>query len=131
MEAIKLLRLNTGEDIICYTEHYGADELVVREPMMVVVSFNSKSGKQTVALDHWLPVPVIKENEAIIKEKDIIASLEPTTEFIEYFENAVESINKYKSKKESILSSSDDDDLTQEDISNLMDWMDSKPRQLH
>lgn len=130
MEAIKLLRLNTGEDIICYTEHYGADELVVREPMMVVVNFSSKSGKQTVALDHWLPVPVIRENEAIIKEKDVVASLNPTSEFTEYYENAVEAIKKSKSK-DMELSSSNDDDLTPEEMNLLMDYMDSGPRQLH
>lgn len=131
MEAIKLLRLTTGEDIICYMEHYGADEIVVREPMMVVVNFNPKKGSQTVALDHWLPVPIIRENEAIIREKDIVASIDPTSEFTEYYENAVMALQSAKDKKETELSSSSDDDLTPDEINVLMEWMDTGPRQLH
>jgi hypothetical protein len=38
-------------------------------------------------LQNWLPMQVMKMNEAIIKEKDVIAVLQPDENFIEYFLN--------------------------------------------
>ena len=54
METIKLLRISTGEDVMCYVEEYGADELAIREPMMVMVNFDNKTGKQIVAMDNFV-----------------------------------------------------------------------------
>jgi hypothetical protein len=46
------------------------------------------TGKQFVLmLQNWLPMQVMKMNEAIIKEKDVIAVLQPDENFIEYFLN--------------------------------------------
>lgn len=100
MEAIKLLRLKSGEDIISYFEQVDKLNFVLREPMVVLVKNDMKSGKQIIMMDHWLPVPLIKYNEAFITESEIVTIMEPTSEFTEYFENAVDSINKAKTVKE-------------------------------
>lgn len=124
MESINILRLKTGEDIICYMEHYGNDEVIVREPMMVMVRMDYKTGKQTIGMDHWLPISLLKYNEVALKMSDVIAVMTPTAEFTEYYENAVAVVNKFKNSKEEEPTSSDDDVLTQEDMSLILEGMD-------
>lgn len=124
MESVNILRLKTGEDIICYMEKYSDDVVVVREPMMVMVRTDYKTGKQNIGMDHWLPVQLLRENEAAIKQSEIIAVLTPTSEFSEYYENAVSVIKKVKQSNSDELASSDDDALTQEDMSLILDGLD-------
>lgn len=125
MESVNILRLKTGEDIICYMEHYGHDEIMVREPMLVMVRMDYKTGKQTIAMDHWLPISLLKYNEVALKMSDVITVMTPTAEFTEYFENAVAVVNKFKNVKEEEPTSSDDDVLTQEDMSLILEGMDN------
>jgi|LauGreDrversion4_2_1035121.scaffolds.fasta_scaffold748200_2 hypothetical protein len=117
MESINLLRLKSGEDIICYIENYGHDEIVIRDAMVVFIKTDMKTGNQIAMLDHWLPVSVIKENEAIVKMSEVLAIMNPSAEFTEYFENSVDTIKQIKQKVlDEEPSSSDDDELTPEDM---------------
>jgi len=118
MEAIKLLRLKSGEDIIAYLEQVDKLNFIVREPMVVLVKNDTRSGKQLILMDHWLPAPLIKNNEAFIAEGEIVTILEPTSEFSEYFENAVDAIHKAKSVEE------DSSEMNEEEMSkDLMTMM--------
>ena len=122
MESINLLRLKSGEDIICYMEHYGHDEIVVRDAMVVYTKMDFKSGKQTILLEHWLPIQIIKENETIIKNSEIIAIMTPTNAFVDYYTNASSLVKQARMEAESDeLSSSDDDELTPEDMKMILD----------
>ena len=125
MESLNLLRLKTGEDIICYMEHYGHDEVVIRDAMVVFVKNDFKTGKQTIMLEHWLPVQLIKDNETIIKSSDILAMMVPGPEFSAYYENTVAAVNRVKDEASSDeeLSSSNDDELTTEDMKMILDMV--------
>jgi hypothetical protein len=94
METIKLLRLKSGEDIITYFEQVDRMNIILRNPMVVLVKNDTRSGRQIIMMDNWLPVPLIKTNEAFITEHLIVTAMEPSVEFSEYFENAVLSFNK-------------------------------------
>lgn len=107
MEAVKIVRLKTGEDIITYLEQVDKLNFIVREPMVVMVKTDSRTGKQIIMMDHWLPVPLILHNEAFISEKEILTILEPTTEFSEYFENAIDTFAKTKSSSDETNNSND------------------------
>ena len=53
------------------------------------------TGKQFVLmLQNWLPMQVMKMNEAMIKSKDVIAVLEPDENFKEYFLNESKEIEE-------------------------------------
>ena len=118
MEAIKILRLKSGEDIIAYLEQVDKLNFIVREPMVVLVKSDMKSGKQIIMMDHWLPAPLIKNNEAFITEGEIVTILEPTSEFSEYFENAVDAIHKAKTVEED---SSDEEELSKDLMTIMLD----------
>ena len=124
MESINILRLKTGEDIICYMEHYGHDEIVVRDAMMVFMKMDYKVGKQLVQLEHWLPVQIIKENETIIKSSDVMAIMNPSNEFVDYYTNAVSVIKQVKMELDTdTTQSSDDDKLSTEDMNLILDMV--------
>ena len=120
MEAVKVLRLKSGEDIIAYLERVDKLNFIIREPMVVLVKNDMKSGKQVILMDHWLPAPLIKNNEAFITESEIITILEPTSEFSEYFENAVDSIHKAKSVVEN-SSDSDEEEMSKDMMTMMLD----------
>jgi hypothetical protein len=137
MEAVNILRLKSGEDIICYMENYDDEEIVVRDPMTILLYTDNKTGKQTIALDHWLPVTLLRMNEANIKNVDVLATLTPSSVFSEYYVNAVNVINNSKMKfDDSGVASSNDaasnDALTQEDMNLILEAMDpTKVRTMH
>ena len=121
MESVNILRLKSGEDIICYMEHYGHDELIVRDAMVVFTKTDFKSGKQVIMLEHWLPIQLIKENETIIKQSEVVATMTPSSAFFEYYMNAVSVVKESLSSDGDELSSSDDDELTPEDMRLILD----------
>ena len=122
MESINLLRLKSGEDIICYMEHYGHDELAIRDAMVVFTKTDFKSGKQIIMLEHWLPIQLIQENVTVIKQSEVIASMVPNTAFTDYYVNAVSVVKQtLESSDEDEPSSSNDDELTPEDMKLILD----------
>ena len=88
MEIIKILRLVTGEDIICYIERH-KEEVIVRSPMVLYIKTDSRSGNELLSLNNWLPFSILKGNETVVYVKDIICVMEPSKELIEYYENSV------------------------------------------
>ena len=128
MEAVKVLRLKSGEDIIAYLEQVDKLNFIVREPMVFMFKNNPKTGKDIVMMDHWLPAQLLKHNEAFLAENEIVTILEPTSEFSEYFENAVDSIHKAKSMVEE-LSESNEEEMSQLDgigeavSKSIIQWM--------
>jgi hypothetical protein len=122
MEQVKLIRLKTGEDVISYIEDYEPGKVILRSPMAVIVKMDMRTEKQTVLMDHWLPITVIKENEAVIYSSEILTAVDPSAEFSEYYENAIETLDNIKSIKSNLNgSSSNEDELTEEDINTIMD----------
>jgi hypothetical protein len=120
MEAIKILRLKSGEDIIAYLEQVDKLNFIVREPMVVLLKSDMKSGKQIIMMDHWLPAPLIQHNEAFITENEIVTILEPTSEFSEYFEDAVDTIHRAKSAGREV-SDSDEEGMSQDLMTTMLE----------
>lgn len=125
METINILRLKTGEDVICYMEQFSKDEVIVREPMAVLLRTDFKTGKQSVGMDHWLPTALLKTNETVLKLSDVLAVLTPSSEFTEYYEHTIGVLLSVRSKFKEENTSSDDEVLTQEDMSLILDSMDT------
>ena len=96
MEAVQMLRLNTGEDIIALTHHEPGEDYYVLQPMAVMVKFNNKTGNQHIIMDHWLPTTIIEFNETVIRQEVVLATMQPNTSFLNYYNNAVEQLNKLK-----------------------------------
>ena len=120
MEAVKLIRLKSGEDIICYLEQVDKMNFIVREPMVVLTKQDNRTNKHIIMMDHWLPVPLIRHNEAFITESEIVTMLEPTSDFSEYYENAVTNMKQILTFN---TSSSDEEErnLTREEMLMMLE----------
>jgi len=108
---IKIFRLNSGEDIIAETER--KDNLFkVVNPIVFMLRNDTRSGNQTVSMTFWLPVSLMEKNQTIIDSKDIIAMMDPSADFAEYYLGAVDNINNSRS---SFKSSTDEKEVMSEE----------------
>lgn len=117
MEVINLIRLNNGEDIVCYVDQYCKDELIVREPMVVVIKPDYKTGQNIIGMESWLPYQILKNNEVVIKLNDVLFSTIVNDEFKEFYENMIDSIKNTKKDEEEI---EDSGRLTQEEMTIIL-----------
>jgi hypothetical protein len=123
MQTIKLLRLHNDEMVIATLEPIDGG-YILKEPFIVYIFSDEKTGKQSVSLDYWLPVPILETNDAIIKNDDILTKMTPSSVFTEYYQNAVlQSEEKRKKEKENILEDVEES-LTQEEMKLLLETID-------
>ena len=94
---IKILRLNTGEDIIgaCINDEANGS-IDIESPMRVVVRRAAPVGKTILMMAPWLPIELIDENSASINYADVVTVINPNEQFIEYYINTV---NEYENVK--------------------------------
>lgn len=84
MDDIKIVRLQTGEDVVAsYTTDQ--DGLVfLSNPMVFVVKRTSQS-QCSIFLTSWLPIDVVENNVAQITKDDILCIFTPTEQFKKYY----------------------------------------------
>ena len=99
---IKILRLNTGEDIIGACLDDQANGMIdIEHPMRVVVRRSPDLNKTVLLMSPWLPLELIEDDLASINYADIITVISPNQQFIEYYTNTVtEFVNKIRSDTE-------------------------------
>lgn len=86
---IKIVRLQTGEDIISkITEDGESDMVLLNNPMRMIVK-RVETGQSIFMMMPWLPIEVIKEDSAIIYNSDIITMFDPKDSLIEYYQSLV------------------------------------------
>lgn len=123
MGDIKIVRLQSGEDIIAeITEVDGTGEVILDDPMVIFFK-RLPSGKTMMVMSPWLPVELIEDNRATLFAGDIVTVLEPRNTMKEYYINLVgeyseeieDSISKFDSSMMEILDDDEDIDMEEED----------------
>jgi len=99
-DEVKILRLVTGEDIICNYYKVSTDSYVITDPMMLIVKFKGRNS--SVIMEHWLPVEVIKNNEVLINPRDVITMFDPKESLAEYYMNLVDKLHRTIEKRKQI-----------------------------
>jgi hypothetical protein len=121
---VKIIRLNTGEDIIgtCLFDDDG-NNLLIDSPMKVYVTRATELGKTMLIMMPWLPLEIVEDNMASISYDDVITMVNPKSHFIEYY---FETVNHYEalvektSQEEQFESQFEDDDEMDEDTMEQM-----------
>ena len=123
MEAIKILRLKTGEDIICTVSPSSMGEIVLKNPMVVFTKMDIRSAKQLILINPWLPFHIIENNDVVINSSEILFSMDPIPEFVDYYGIAL---------KDHVSTNEDDTDegLSQEDMKTILESVDTN-NQMH
>jgi hypothetical protein len=87
--------------------------MIVREPMLVVIKQDYKSGQHIIGMESWLPFQILKNNEVVIKLEDILFSTIVNDDFEEFYENTVDNIKVNQKEKDNL---EDEGRLTQEEM---------------
>jgi hypothetical protein len=93
MESIKIVRLKEGCDIICLISLVKG-EYFVKNPMVIDLHY-SKASRPELIMSNWLPVQLIKDNEAFISVDEVMCLLEPNDYLTEYYRNLVDRATKF------------------------------------
>lgn len=90
MHNVKLIRMQTGEDIMAsMLEQEDSEQIQISDPMRIVFR-RLPTGQTVMMMMPWLPVELIKENIAMIYSTDIITVVEPKESMIRYYDKLVE-----------------------------------------
>ena len=127
---IKIVRLQTGEDIISkITEDGESNMVLLNNPMRMIVK-RVETGQTVFMMMPWLPIEVIKEDSAIIYNSDIITTIEPKDSLVEYYQNMVnESIHAMlNSDSEEMMFDDDYEEyeMTEEDLHEVEEYKRTK-----
>ncbi len=136
---VKLVRLNTGEDIIgnCLFD----DEnfiLIIDSPMKIMVQRGVDYGKAMLLMMPWLPLEIVDENIASINYGDILTTVNPKDKFIEFYYSTLEKyIELAKTEENSLNEMFANDDEDEDEMSDelleeiILSMKESKNRSIH
>lgn len=126
METVNFIRLKTGDDIISYMFHCSKEQVVLRDPMLIVMRPDYKSGNQIVGMDSWLPFQIMNSNEVSINLSDILFISKASSEFEEFYENTVDTL---KRKEEEKLE--EENKLSTDEMLMILDAVENKEGIMH
>jgi hypothetical protein len=89
MHKVKIIRMQTGEDIMASMVGEEQEETVLLEDPMRLIFRRMPTGQTVMMMMPWLPVELIKDNNALIYNSDIVTIVDPKESMIEYYENLV------------------------------------------
>lgn len=86
---IKIVRLQTGEDIIAdYIEKEDGETAILDNPMHLIFK-RIPTGQTVMLMMPWLPIEIIKDNHALIYTTDILTIIDPKQDLIDYYGDVV------------------------------------------
>ena len=133
---IKIVRLQSGEDIMAdMIEDEENDTVMLDNPMHIIFK-RIPTGQTVMMMMPWLPIELIKENNAILFTSDILTVIEPKDDLVEYYGNVVveaqhrmEEQRKFTSLEEQ-YDEGEEEEYDEEEIDedNLYDIMQQRKR---
>lgn len=126
METVNFIRLKTGDDIISYMFHCSKEQVVLRDPMLIVMRPDYKSGNQIVGMDSWLPFQIMNSNEVSINLSDILFISKASAEFEEFYENTVDTLKKNEEEKQD-----EENKLSTDEMLMILDAVENKEGIMH
>jgi hypothetical protein len=107
MFSTQIIKLYNGEDLIANVDVTATGtSYILLEPMRFFVD---QRNNNSLVMQHFLPVQLVKDNKICIKDSDILAMLDPDEEFIEYYCYTIEKIKRLMKAKADIAEMSDEE----------------------
>ena len=88
IQGVKIVRLQSGEDIIASIIEDDESEMVMLNNPMHLIFKRTSQGTMMVMLP-WLPIELIKDNIATIYSSDILTMVDPKDALVEYYGNLI------------------------------------------
>ena len=115
MHNVKIIRMQTGEDIMASMVGEEEAETVLLEDPMRLIFRRMPTGQTVMLMMPWLPVELIKDNNALIYNSDIVTIVDPKESMIEYYENLVNKTLLEMEKSEEMIAGLLKDQAGEED----------------
>ena len=94
MDNIKIVRLQSGEDVIeDYTQVEGDSSVLLTNPMCLIFK-RMPTGRAVMLMSPWLPLELVEKNEAWLFEADILSIFQPKSQIIDYYTNTVKEVEE-------------------------------------
>jgi len=108
---IKIIRLQSGEDIIAdYLADEEGDTVLLDKPMHIILK-RLPNGKSVMMMMPWLPVEIIKDNEAIVYQSDILSIFEPRDDLIEHYSSVLNQFEEVLNSYEEVEDDEDEEEI--------------------
>jgi hypothetical protein len=136
MDNVKIVRLQSGEDIIAdYMEDTEGSTILLTNPMSLMFK-RLPTGKAVMMMSPWLPLELIENTTARLFSQDVLTVFEPKAQLIEYYNTTVIEVEQDMYENDDALDEVDDDDITEDDeeaaMLELEEYLqDTKKRLLH
>ena len=88
IQGVKIVRLQSGEDIIASIIEDDESEMVMLNNPMHLIFKRTSQGTVMMMLP-WLPIELIKDNMATIYSSDILTMVDPKDALVEYYGNMI------------------------------------------
>lgn len=117
---IKIVRLQSGIDIISEIEEYTQDQIVRLVNPMILMFKRTQIGS-VMMLSPWLPVELIEENITNISNCDILTVFDPKDKLVDYYKEMVNIhlVEWLKNVEDVLNNSSFDDEETDEETDDI------------
>lgn len=94
MDNIKIIRLQSGEDVIAdYTQVEGDSSVLLTNPMTLMFK-RMPTGRAVMLMSPWLPLELVEKNEAWLFEADILTIVQPKSQIVDYYNNTVKEVEE-------------------------------------
>lgn len=117
IQGVKIVRLQSGEDIIAGLIQDSESKMIMLDNPMHLIFKRTSQGTMMIMLP-WLPIELIKDNTATIYTSDVLTIFEPKDALVEYYGNMIntEQLKQMRDNtmvenlKEALSNSEDEDD---------------------
>ena len=142
MDNIKIVRLQSGEDVIAdYTQVDGDASVLLTNPMTLMFK-RMPTGRAVMLMSPWLPLELVEKNEAWLFEADILTIIQPKAQIIDYYNTTVKEVQEDMLQEEmhgeglTDISDEYDDEMSEEEELQAMEELeelrkDVKKKLLH
>jgi hypothetical protein len=121
LQGVKIVRLQSGEDIIASIIEDNESEMIMLDNPMHLIFKRTSQGTMMVMLP-WLPIELIKDNIATIYSSDVLTIVDPKDALVEYYGNMINTQqlkdmrdNTMVENLKEALDDSEEDDFTEEE----------------
>ena len=119
VQGVKIVRLQSGEDIIASLTHDDESEMIMLDNPMHLVFKRTSQGTIMMMLP-WLPIELIKDNIATIYSSDVLTIVDPKDALVEYYGNMINTEQLKQMRDNTMVDNlkeimNDDDDEDEED----------------
>jgi len=126
MDNIKIIRMQSGEDIIASMIEDKEEGIVTLNNPMTVLFKRQITGKSVMMMVPWLPVEIIQYNMATVYSQDVLTVFQPKESLVNYYNKAVIDLNECIIEEsdhieQSLNEDGDEEDVSEEEFSEYVD----------